>query len=343
MPAYELRRLIKRTLAYVLYYSGALWLYAVLRLRGRAVVLTYHRVLPDSADSFSASGIVVSPDTFAAHMGFLRRYFHPLSASEFQACLQNRKFPRRACLVTFDDGWFDNERYALPILQRHDVHAVLFIATGYIGTRTVFWQEELTRLLFAASRQRGSAPQLLSDLGIEHAVATDDLEARRIVRDLVTRLKAETSESIERIRGRLIDALGGHVNAATAFGDDVFLEWDAVTRLASSGLVTIGSHAHTHVPLTRLGREGARVELATSRQIIEQLGLPAPLMCAYPNGDYGPEVLAAINDAGYSVGFTTEKGYVECGDDPRQLPRINMNEAATSSAPGVLCRILGLF
>ena len=201
---HQLRALIKRCLAYALYYSGVLWFYAALRLRRRAVVLMYHRVLPDSADSFSHGGIVVSPETFALHMCFLRRHFKPLSAEEFRSCLERRDFPARACLVTFDDGWYDNEKYALPILQRFDVPAIVFVATGYIGTATTFWQEQMTRLLFTASRQPASAAQLLAELGISDACDADDDEARRIVREFVTRLKSADPNEVTRIGERLV-------------------------------------------------------------------------------------------------------------------------------------------
>ena len=65
------REFLKRCIAYLLYWSGALWIYRRVLLRNRAIVLTYHRVLPDSADSCSAPGIVVTPSVFEANMKFL--------------------------------------------------------------------------------------------------------------------------------------------------------------------------------------------------------------------------------------------------------------------------------
>ena len=59
------RALARRALAFVLYYSGLLWLYAGIRLRDKATVLMYHRVLPADADSFSTDAIVVTPESFA--------------------------------------------------------------------------------------------------------------------------------------------------------------------------------------------------------------------------------------------------------------------------------------
>src|SRR6201999_329515 len=108
--------------AATLYYSGALWLYAAVKLRGKAVVLMYHRVLPSGADSFSHAGIVVTPQTFERHMRFFARHFRLLDLAGFRKELDGG-FGPRACLVTFDDGWQDNHRHALPVLRRHRVPA----------------------------------------------------------------------------------------------------------------------------------------------------------------------------------------------------------------------------
>lgn len=340
---HSIRALAKRCVAYALFYSSTLSLYANARLRNRAVVLMYHRVLPEHTDSFSSAGITVTLKTFATNMAFLKKHFLPLSADQFRACLEHRQFPRRACLVTFDDGWSDNERHALPILLEHGVPAVVFVATGFIGTQKTFWQERLTRLLFHASRRPEFGKPILRELGVPEACDAGDAEARRIVRDLVTRLKSYSTAEIEGIMSRLTDALA-HVEAtASSIGGDTFMDWTAVVRLASTGRVTIGSHAHSHTPLTRLGRAGAAGELLQSRDAIERQGLPAPWICAYPNGDYDKDVTAAAELAGISVGFTTEPGYVEIDSDARRLPRMNIHESAASSQPEFLCRILGLF
>ena len=51
----------------------------------RPVVLTYHRVLParDISRSWSHPSIIVSSETFDAHMRLLRRWFNPLALPEF--------------------------------------------------------------------------------------------------------------------------------------------------------------------------------------------------------------------------------------------------------------------
>jgi len=340
---HHLRAALRRTLAYVAYYSGLLWLYAAVTLRNRAVVLMYHRVLPVDANSFSSEGIVVTPKTFERQLDFLKEHFTALSAEAFCNCLKQGKFPRRACLLTFDDGWFDNERYALPILERHRIPAVLFAATGYIGGNGAFWQEELTRLLFTASQSSARHASLLEQLGLGSLVSADAVEARRRAREFVTRLKSGDPAEIVRVRQLLVGILGLSDDQHDFTGDDRFLTWDALRRLAAGALFTVASHGHTHRPLTQLGRSGAAEDMLHSRQEFERQGLPSPWMCAYPNGDHDPDVTEAARSAGFHLGFTTVSGRVSVGDDPLRIKRMNIHEWTSSTRPEFLCQILGLF
>jgi peptidoglycan/xylan/chitin deacetylase (PgdA/CDA1 family) len=278
-----------------------------------------------------------------SNMRFLRRHFTPLSAAEFCSCLEQGKFPPRACLITFDDGWQDNDRHALPVLQAMKAPAVFFIATAYIGTKETFWQERLTRRLVGLCRSPDNCRPMLTEFGIAGACDADLTEARRVVRAFVTQLKSSDSDTIERVITRVSDACEKAGLADSGNGDDSFLAWNQVARIVSTGLVTIGSHAHRHIPLTRLGGEQASAELLRSVREIELHGLPTPSLCAYPNGDYDAAVMNALDTAGLKAGFTTEHGYVRPGDDRRRLPRVNIHEGSASTPPEFLCRLLGIF
>lgn len=339
----SLRTSLKRIAAYALYYTGALWLYAAVRLRGRAVVLMYHRVLPPDADSFSAPGITVSPASFALQMRFVSKHFTPLSAGQFLDSMEQGRFPRRACLVTFDDGWIDNAETALPILLRFEVPAVFFVTTGYVGTERTFWQERLTRWLFEASRRPAAAGPLLHELGLAELVHASDRDARRRVRDYITDLKIEDESSVELLSRRIRSTLFDDAERGPSCGDDRFMSWDAVRTLAASSGYSVASHSHDHVPLTRLQPAEVAEDLAHSHRVLQQHGLATSGCFAYPNGDHDEAVVAAVSQEGVRLAFTTQHGHVHPSDDRLRLRRVNVHGAAGNSRPEFLCRLLGLF
>jgi peptidoglycan/xylan/chitin deacetylase (PgdA/CDA1 family) len=338
-----MRRLARRWLAGALYWSGLLWLYAAFKLRGKAVVLMYHRVLPAGSDTFSHAGIVVTPETFARHLRFLSRHFRMLDLHGLRNELAGPAFSRRACLVTFDDGWQDNHRFALPLLQRERVPATIFIATDYIGSQRTFWQERLTRLLYHAARTPGFGDQVLRDLRAEHVRTLAEAEARDWARGEVTRLKraGEIARAEQLQRALEAEAVGAHAGAA-ALGEDRFMSWDEVRALGASGLVQLGSHTHTHSILPALGYAGAREEFVHSRRVLQERGIADCGAGAYPNGIVDDEVARAAKDAGLSLAFVTRNQLTAHGDDPLRLRRVNIHEQATASNPELLCLILGV-
>lgn len=337
-----MRSIVRRVLAALLYYSGVLWLLAEFRLRGKAAVLMYHRVLPPGSDAFSHYGIIISPETFARHLKFLKRHFQLLTPEQFGAELTGSGFGRRRCLVTFDDGWQDNYRHALPILKQHEIPAVIFVATAFIGTTNTFWQERLTRLLFLASRSASFGEDVLRELDILDTRTMDDRASELRLRDFVTSLKQGEPKTRERLVERLeTDAKRAGLDPAQ-LGEDRFLSWEEVRNLHASGLVTVGSHAHTHTPLPSLGYAGAKIELERSQQELRDHGIPPTSICAYPNGNVDDAVAAAARDTGITLGFATGHGRVSNRDDALRLRRINVHGRSSATHAEFLCLILGV-
>lgn len=338
------KQILKRVVTEGLHGSGILAQILRHRTRGRAIVLTYHRVLPMEAraNSFSAEGIIVSPETFRRQMLFLREHMRPMTMAEFSACLSRGRFPAAACMVTFDDGWKDNYRYAFPILRETGVPAALFVATAFIGSRRTFWQEALSRLVFEVARcERGRSAA--EELGIGHACGREREDAQRTIRNWVTSLKACPQPRIEAILGlahKSAAALGLSIPNEHC---DQFLDWEDLLEMQSSGTFSIGSHCSSHTPLTKLTSAAARAELRESRSTIARHLNARPDFLAYPNGDADESVVEAAMAEGYVTAFTTERGYVSSADPRLTLRRINVHEFSSDTDAKFMARLARVF
>jgi peptidoglycan/xylan/chitin deacetylase (PgdA/CDA1 family) len=335
-----LKSFIKQLLLDFLYVTGLLLVAVRLRLHGRATVLMYHRVLPAdrAARSCSAPSIVVSPETFDWQMKLVRKLLRPVTGQEFARLLASgQPIPSRTCLVTFDDGWYDNLEFAAPVLAKHSVPAVLFVATDFMGTQGGFWQERLACLLLAV-RSRDESGAILEQLGLATIRDLPIRDAREAIRCFVERIKLRPRSEIDAIMQRLESLKPAIVEC----GEDRFLAWNEVRQLVANGLLQIGSHAVSHTPLTLLSLADAEGELIRSRETIqEQLGSRA-ILVAYPNGNANTDIGATARNAGYEAGFTTVRGIVTRASDPLLLPRVNVHQAATGSHGGFLARVAGL-
>lgn len=338
------KQLLKRALNAGLYESGLLQLLLRNRTVGRAVVLTYHRVLPAQARAatFSADGIIVSPESFRRQMILLREHLLPMTMTDFSAAMAAGAFPRGACLVTFDDGWRDNLSHALPVLRETQVPATLFVATDYIGGVRVFWQETLARAIFELVRA-GRGEAALEKIGGGHLRGLTDQLARLWIRRFVTSLKARPQPEIDAMVMQFREEWAATGIHTPADHPDRFLTWSELRDMQASGWFSVGSHCTSHTPLTKLDAARVQAELSESRAAIErQLG-SCPDFLAYPNGDANPAIAEAAMAAGYATAFTTENGYVSPSDPRCLLRRINVHEFSTDSDAAFMARLARVF
>lgn len=108
-------------------------------------------------------------------------------------------------------------------------------------------------------------------------------------------------------------------------GYENYMTWDMLRELVKEG-VTIGGHSQHHSHLPSLSIEDVKAELAHSAERFkEELGF-VPDIFAYPYGEASDEVISAVREAGYKVGFGQQSGAVSMESDMMYLPRFAMNE-----------------
>ncbi len=331
-----------------LYYSGILPLLAMRKLAGRATVLMYHRVLPEEEIEASPShpGIIVSTRNFHRQMAFIRRRLQPLDADRFQEVLASgRPFPSGSCLVTFDDGWRDNYTHALPILEKYEIPAVIFLPTAFIGSEQRFWQErtvEQIRLAIDACHrtpdilERFRADPMLQEL--VPCLTGSGHDSREQVARFVAALKNRPRSEADAFGARLQDVMGGIADERSA--EPHFLDWGQVAEMERRG-IRFGSHGENHHILTDPGADAER-ELAASKRTLEsRLARPAELF-SYPNGDHDTRTVRLTERSGYRLAFTTRQGTVSHSDPSFALNRYYVLDGASPGIPLFLMRVAGL-
>jgi peptidoglycan/xylan/chitin deacetylase (PgdA/CDA1 family) len=254
------------------------------------VVLLYHRVTSLAHDP---QGLAVSPENFRSQLEWLKSRY-PLLRFEDDW----RSARRPAVVVTFDDGYADNMREALPIVEEVGVPVAFFVSTGSIGTRREFWWDEIERCL-------GSAPWTAGNLelpvGAETRIFASATPEDRgaLYQALHPILKAMSVAS----RERALEALRAWANVPECGRESHRpLAVEELRTLAASSWATIGAHSVNHAPLARLPAEAQRDEIETSRSRLEAwIGRPVPLF-SYPFGgraDYDRRTVALCRDAGF--------------------------------------------
>jgi len=334
---------IKNALAFLLYYTGILFLLKRFRLKNKAVVLMYHRILPnlDRAKSFSQSTIMVDPIRFERQIAFLTKHFSLVDVGTFaRHFCESIPFASATCLITFDDAWQDNYQYAFPILQKYRAPALIFVPINYIETGKLFWQESMGHGFYQLLQTTNpNSAAFLHQQGLKHCFNLSEQEKIHCIIEKVRACKPLPYEEIDNIIRQQKTILGESIDYGQV---DTYLDWAHMQQMQNGG-IAFGSHACSHRVLTRLSTQEVTRELSESKQKISSALGVAPIAIAYPNGDNNDEVRKVAASTGYQIGFGTEYGLVSHNDNRFNVKRINMNDRTVSSNPLLLMAILGLF
>lgn len=263
--------------------------------RGRhALILLYHRVTHLPNDRWS---IAVTPEHFEEHMALVRRRSNVVPLSGLDAALAAPNARTMTIAVTFDDGYADNLYEALPILQRHDVPATVFVASDPIVRAREFWWDDLERLVDSAEYD-----------GIWTRLR--DVDAREREAMLETLRSAADIQHAPRSAYRPLTP-------------------DELLCLARDVRIEIGAHTASHARLGALTQAAQRAEIEAGRVALESIiGRPVEGF-AYPfgrAGDYTAETMHVVREAGFARACVNQAGVVDRSTDRFALPRLYVRD-----------------
>jgi len=305
----------------------------------RALVLLYHRVTEVRPDPWWCA---VTPENFREHLDVIRGYGTAMSLQELVKALRGGRFPRRAIVVTFDDGYADNLYNAKPLLEQFGIPATAFITTGYVGGQREFWWDALDKVLLQPNTLPG---ELRLDInGSSHHWELADSAVytqKEAARDRHWRAREEAPSARQRIyrsvwellhpvsdgeRRKIVDRLQEWAGVEPAVRPTHrFLSLDEVRSLAEGELIEVGAHSITHSALSSLSPDEQRREVLQSKAALEELLNRRVGSFAYPYGtpsDFNLESIAAVREACFDCACTTVQAYVGKKADPFQLPRV---------------------
>jgi peptidoglycan/xylan/chitin deacetylase (PgdA/CDA1 family) len=306
------------------------------RLRGRVLILCYHRVLADGEErvQFVQPGMYTRLHVLETHLRFLREHFDIISFTDFLRLRTERAWDpdARYCLLTFDDGWVDNYVHAYPLLRRYEARATIFVSTALIGSEAWTWPDTLGWLLTRSGLDVADIHDRLRPLQARYPWV------RRLRRSIGAATVDTIIESCKRMGERAIADLILEVSGRLGVEVPkrrVFLHWWEIEEMSAAG-IEFGAHGATHRLLPGLSNADLRREVAGSFDALAQPGVNQIPVFAYPNGDYDDAVVGLVRASGYHAAVSTIAGAEQWEtSDLFRLKRIAVHDDVSST--------LGLF
>jgi peptidoglycan/xylan/chitin deacetylase (PgdA/CDA1 family) len=296
-------------------------------------VVTYHGVLPEGYEPVDSGfdGHLVAPQALCSQIRLLKSKYSVISPEDFREWIRGaRKLPRRAVLLTCDDGLLNNLTDMLPILQQEGLQCLFFVTSPSAGdARSSLWYEALFLMFLKAP----AGPFAISS---DSVLIEGQLGSRHERRALWWQAVKRLSQVDGNRRTSFLRSARSYFHLED--GDPGFdpdtpscrrfglMAAHELRALARAGM-TIGAHTVSHPMLSQLSPELARLEISESAEHLEVALGVRPWAFAYPFGDaqsVTPQVLKMPKEEGYEAAFMNFGGGLGWDLPAFAIPRIHV-------------------
>lgn len=337
----NLKRRVLHAAQQTLYLSGLASLYARLTHPDGALILMYHSVVDEEISAYVDPNNSVTVKQFETQLQFLEKHCNVISFATMLAHIQeNKPFPERAVVITFDDGYRDNLTLAAPVLEKYKLPATLFLCTGYVERAETQWIDQL----YTAFQFR-TQHDLKSPSGDKHFNLLGETEMqqayRTIIQQLLTARLDKRTEILQQVKAQL---------QPKQEAPGLTLNWDEVRQLKDNyPQFELGLHTRDHMDLTTLSKTDMETEIKKCQSDYERELSARARFFSYPYGRNNEMIRACAKAAGFDGAVITQPtALVKITTDRYTLPRLETSASMldlrlwmTGAFPRLAKNILG--
>jgi peptidoglycan/xylan/chitin deacetylase (PgdA/CDA1 family) len=286
--------------------------------RHRLLILCYHGIALHDEHLWCGS-LYVSAAHFRRHLELLRSTgCTVLPLGDALRRLYAHDLPERAVVLTFDDGYYDFQARAWPLLQEFGYPATVYLTTARMEHNYPIVNLFVSYMLWLA-RNRVLDGRDIFGLNGRYALTTHS-ERDRVVGEMNEAIQARgmTASQKDAVAKSIAERLELDYEALVATRVLTLLRAHEVAALARQGL-DIQLHTHLH----RTPEDPALFvnDVLRNRDIIEDIVGRRPTHLCYPSGVYRMSYLPALRREGLESATTCDPGLAARANEPLLLPR----------------------
>ncbi|WP_445766385.1 polysaccharide deacetylase family protein [Rheinheimera sp.] len=279
--------------------------------RRRLSIFVYHGVW---AKDDVCRDEAIQVEQFDWQMRLLSRVFNIIPLQQAVEAMKTGTLPKRAVVLTFDDGYENNLSVALPVLQKYQVPATFFI-TACAVQQGIMWNDLVKEAVYRC----GKPVVDLSGLGLGQVSIASANDKTQLVERLLEQLKALRLTQQQHAVALICQQTGVQPNRR------LMLTEQQLKQFANTPGVTVGCHTYSHPMLSVCSQDEVLADLQASKAYLQSItGAPVDYF-AYPYGKYGQHFFAEhvnlVVQSGFKAAVTTDWGVNEPEDSFYLLKR----------------------
>ncbi|MFN0207011.1 MAG: polysaccharide deacetylase family protein [Planctomycetota bacterium] len=328
---HRLKIALRAAVSNISFYTGFSRWMAKRSAHPRLTILAMHNVEDPPTTDFLPPDMKTPVATFDRLVSVISKSFPTYTVTEGVRALRDGKLARPGIVISLDDGYRDNLRAALPVLNKYNAKGTVYVEAGAVGdqklswTHCYFWVLHHKDFDFFLERYK----KLSKDT---NAVAKLDAEARAggDLRYHLKRILKYDAKIDDRdfVCETILREAGGD---PVAIVKNLYLSPDEIKNLAAAG-VEIGGHTISHPILKRCADADVGREIRDGRERVEKWAGKPIESFAYPWGrtwDYDERAVSVLKADGFVAGLSMDPGTNVPGADLLQLRRYAVDSSVS--------------
>ena len=268
------------------------------------------------------------------HFAYLKRECDIVPLRTITEMYRKTYIPDRLTVsITYDDGFANNLKYALPLHEEFRIPATFFVSSILTEKKDKILRNDFMDLV---TSRKALKKFKIGEHVFERKNSSSPKDGKISLDDYI---KALTNKQIEKV----CEALKKQSDISELFKnipEDYYrlLNTEELRQLASSDLVEIGSHTHSHPDLCTIPKGEVVSELTRSKKLLENALSKKIVSLAYPYGSYDEEVKKLSLEAGYKNLYAVSYCSDTDKNDKTILSRHCISNTTTFEANMILLR-----
>lgn len=258
----------------------------LLRNRYGERIIVFHGI--DKKGETKYNSRFSSEEYFTQFVDFITKNYNIISLEDFY----DQKFKPKTLNITltFDDGYLNNFKYVIPILEKYSIPATFFI-TPIQEKKSFLWPDFLDLVSFYSNKKT--------------VVFENDMYSKNHKREFIHNgisLKNKCKNlSYQKIKPlfKIFDEEWKIIEQQALHDYWELMNYNQIKEIAKNRLFSIGAHGYTHTNLDRISVEEAQFEILKGKKILESICEKPILAFAFPFGCYNSELITYCKEIGF--------------------------------------------
>lgn len=239
---------------------------------------------------------------FEKYIKFLSKNGEAITLNDIKDLKKNYK---KKYIITFDDGFHNNYKFALPILKKYKIPHIIYLTTDYIDKNLISWIDRIDIAIDDSKKKSIYSNFFKKEFQIR--TKEEKIMFLNFIRNYCKSLK---KKDLNKFSEFLLKDLKLKSPRTSNSDLDKKLNWEHVIKMSKNNLTEFGGHSHTHNILGHLNFKQYNKELKKSINLIKKKTKIKINHYSYPEGfktSYNNRIIQILKNKGIKTGVTTHE------------------------------------